>query len=83
MLDAQKAARAERLYNQFFSAHGQPNPTDINTVEKYEFAFEVGFEDFSLMQVARKESHAFTLLRTWQDRENAIAKAAHEARKGS
>jgi len=79
MLDPNKAAEAKRLYDEFFAAYRQPNPTDLNTLEKYEYAFEIGFEGYVLMQQARKESCDFSLYSTWVTEQNRQAAEAHAA----
>ena len=45
---------AKELYLVFFKRHGIKNPTDMNCREKFEYAVEVGWDNFSLMQRARK-----------------------------
>jgi hypothetical protein len=62
MLDIQQRGEARRLYTTFFERFNQPNPTDLNTEEKFGFAQEIGFEGYRTMQRARKESYNFTRL---------------------
>ena len=45
---------AKELYLVFFKRHGLKNPTDMNNRVKFEYAVEVGWDNFSLMQRARK-----------------------------
>ena len=46
------AKSAKELYLVFFKRHGIKNPTDMNCREKFEYAVEVGWDNFSLMQRA-------------------------------
>lgn len=78
MIDSTNTAAVKKLYYDFYEQHRQPNPTDLNTVEKYEHAFEIGFENLRLMQAARKESCDYTVYRTWVDEKNREAMAAHK-----
>lgn len=82
-LEKADVARARVLYNNFFSRYGQPNPSDINTVEKFNYANEIGFESLALMQKARKESHDFTLLKTFRENESKPTREANLATAGS
>lgn len=77
MLEPAQAARAKELYFYFFSEFKQANPTDLNTIEKFDFAVVIGFEDLHLMQVARKYSHDFTLYSLWVAEQNRLARIVH------
>ena len=65
MLD-HEIEKAKDLYDRWFATHpdvtrpGVKNPTDINTERKFRFAMDIGWEDFSLMQRARKKGFDFT-----------------------
>ena len=51
---------AEKLYDDFFRRYPDlKNPTDLNTREKFEFAVKVGWENYCLMQRARKQGKEF------------------------
>lgn len=54
------------LYAEFFRRYDQPNPTDINTVEKAHYLIEIGWEKFRHMLNARKRSHYYTKLSVWK-----------------
>lgn len=82
-LEKADVARARVLYNNFFSRYGQPNPSDINTLEKFNYANEIGFDALALMQKARKESHDFTLLRVFRAAEGKPTREANLATAGS
>lgn len=58
MLTAGEALTAKLLFGRWFKAGGAKNPTDINTRAKYEFAVSIGWEQFALMQRARKDNVA-------------------------
>ena len=47
---------AKELYLVFFKRHGLKNPTDMNARVKFEYAVEIGWDNFSLMQRARKSN---------------------------
>lgn len=60
-MDKHERATAEQLFIRFFKKHPrQKNPTDINTEEKFKYATNVGWENFRLMQQARKAGYSFT-----------------------
>jgi len=53
--------RTELDYRSFFTKYPhQGNPTDLNTVEKWNFATYIGFERYRAMQTARKHGKAYT-----------------------
>ncbi len=55
MLTKPEEQLAEELYRRWFVRYSDlKNPTDINSKEKFEYAFEIGWNNFSLMQKARK-----------------------------
>lgn len=53
-LSASDAKWAKEMYLVFFKRHWQKNPTDLNTREKFEYAREISWDNYSLMQLARK-----------------------------
>ena len=53
--------RAEAYYRKWFvEMQGCRNPTDVNTLAKFNFAMSVGWEVFSDMQTCRKRGLDFT-----------------------
>lgn len=47
--------RAYMLYNDYFTRYGaDDNPTDINGLNEYNWARQIGWQDTYLMQIARK-----------------------------
>ena len=63
-------AQAQLDYDAFFTAHEQSNPCDLNTLEKYEYAFHIGPQRFAAMLAARKvattHGHDWTRLKHWR-----------------
>lgn len=58
--------RAKELYFIWFKQHpDQANPSDLNTEEKYNYALSVGYEEFKLMEIARKQGLPFTKKEYW------------------
>jgi|SaaInlV_100m_DNA_3_1039692.scaffolds.fasta_scaffold36761_1 adenine-specific DNA glycosylase len=56
-LTATQAQSAKNLYEKWFKRHPDiKNPTDINREEKFNFAIELGWNSFRLMQQARKSN---------------------------
>lgn len=48
-------------FREFFHRYpDQENPTDLNTVQKWNFATEIGFDRLRAMQAARKQGEDFT-----------------------
>ncbi len=55
MLTTTEANAARELYRQWFAKYPKiKNPTDMNCKEKYDFGAAIGWEDYALMQRARK-----------------------------
>ena len=51
----------ELFYTLFFtSVPDQSNPTDLNTIEKWNFFQAQGFEVYKAMQTARKQGKEYT-----------------------
>ena len=62
-LSAEDERRARILYERFQSENpGVLNPTDMNTEEKYNFCKTITYEEYGLMQRARKQAYPFTRL---------------------
>ena len=53
-LDDDDIEFAKELYKIFYSRYAESNPTDLNTITKYRYAMEIGFNGLSVMQSARK-----------------------------
>lgn len=73
MLNAADKLRAQSLYENFFNWFNQPNPTDLNTTEKFDYAQRIGFEGYRIMQAARKEGCNFTRL-VWHNEQKVEVK---------
>jgi hypothetical protein len=56
MLNDKELEIAKGLYREFYATYPEENPTDINTLSKYNFMKEKGFDALKLMQQARKEN---------------------------
>ena len=55
LLSEQEEEKAKKLYKEFWDKYPNiPNPTDINTKEKFDFFKTKTYEDLQLMQQARK-----------------------------
>ena len=54
MLDDKDIEFTKALYRAFYSRYPDDNPTDINTLNKYEFMKEIGYDCLKKMQSARK-----------------------------
>ena len=73
-------ARAKELFREWFERHPYlANPTDINREEKYDYAVEIGWSAFGLMQRARKSNVAaygypypFTKAEYWQQQQAVL-----------
>ena len=56
MLNDKELEIAKDLFREFFSRYPEENPSDVNTLNKYNFMMEKGFDALKLMQQARKEN---------------------------
>ena len=69
LTEAQQA-QAQKDYETFFRLHGQKNPSDLNTDEKWEYANRIGKQRYAAMLAARKQRKTlgldWTLLSHWQ-----------------
>jgi len=53
--------QAEADYDEFFKRFpSQKNPGDINTVDKFNFAVEIGWDRLRILQACRKKALPFT-----------------------
>lgn len=54
MLNDKELEIAKGLYREFYATYPEDNPSDINTLNKYNFMKQKGYDSLSLMQTARK-----------------------------
>jgi len=54
-------SQAQKDYERFWNKHpDQKNPSDINTIEKFNFAVSIGWTRLREMQRARKQGAPYT-----------------------
>jgi hypothetical protein len=62
-LSTEDQNQAKELYERFKRENPDVlNPTDMNTEEKYNFCRTITYEEYGLMQRARKQAYSFTRL---------------------